>query len=211
MAEIKEAKSNKKWIWLAVLICLIVVAGGIYYYQNSLKPFDPVAQKGGSEVATPGAANKLSDNDNDTSKKMSETDNIQVGSASKIKSDLTAKDIDRITMKGSNKLIATLNFEFAAATTPTEAIENLVKDVSAKLDGKTKIVIEGHTDSIGSVDFNQDLSNRRAMFVADKMKGFKKNKSIKIGVVGRGKTKLIADNSTEDGRAKSRRVEIYLE
>ncbi len=218
----KSKNSNNKWIGFAVLICLIV--GGIYYFQgasvkdppppkpDSLKGFDQTGQGKGMGDIKVDAANKPSDAGKDqSSEKMGETEDTKVASASKIKSDLPVRDIEQIIMKGSKSLISTLNFEYSAAMTPASAIDALIKDVSAKLEGKTKIVIVGHTDSKGSEIFNQGLSEKRAMFVANKMKGLKKSKSVKIGVIGYGKIKPIADNSSEEGRAKNRRVEIYVE
>ena len=96
--------------------------------------------------------------------------------------------------------------EFGNGTT-----SDLRRNSMIKLEGKTKLIIEGHADYVGSEIFNQGLSERRAMFVTGKMQELKQGKSIKIGFIGYGKKRPIADNSTEDGRAKNRRVDIYAE
>jgi outer membrane protein OmpA-like peptidoglycan-associated protein len=69
--------------------------------------------------------------------------------------------------------------------------------------------VEGHTDSTGSQDFNQTLSEQRAQSVARYL--------VEQGVPGRnvkstgmGDSQPIADNSTADGRQKNRRVEIIV-
>lgn len=70
--------------------------------------------------------------------------------------------------------------------------------------------VEGHTDSVGAEDYNQRLSEARAQTVRD----FLENRGIpsdKIQVEGFGKSQPIADNSTPEGRADNRRVEIVLE
>src|SRR5712691_4783241 len=73
-----------------------------------------------------------------------------------------------------------------------------------------KVSVEGHTDSIGSDTYNQKLSERRAQAVRDYMvsQGID---AARISVKGWGKTKPIASNKTEAGRAENRRVEIIPE
>ena len=73
----------------------------------------------------------------------------------------------------------------------------------------TKVVIQGHTDSVGSVDYNQSLSERRASSVADFVKGNGVD-SGRLSTVGYGKTQPVADNATAEGRQKNRRVEIAI-
>ena len=73
-----------------------------------------------------------------------------------------------------------------------------------------KVSVEGHTDSIGSDAYNLKLSERRAQAVRDYMvsQGID---AARIRVKGWGKTKPIASNKTEAGRAENRRVEIIPE
>jgi outer membrane protein OmpA-like peptidoglycan-associated protein len=75
--------------------------------------------------------------------------------------------------------------------------------------GKTRIEIEGHTDSTGSAEMNQQLSENRAMAVASHLasRGVPRDRMYAIGY---GKTQPIADNSTAEGRARNRRVEIIV-
>jgi outer membrane protein OmpA-like peptidoglycan-associated protein len=71
------------------------------------------------------------------------------------------------------------------------------------------IDVYGHTDSIGSDAVNLDLSKRRADSVARylMMQGVS---SSRIQTQGMGKNYPVADNATEEGRAKNRRVEIKI-
>jgi outer membrane protein OmpA-like peptidoglycan-associated protein len=73
-----------------------------------------------------------------------------------------------------------------------------------------KVSVEGHTDSKGGPKFNQQLSERRARAVAEMLveQGIA---SKRVSWKGFGETKSIADNKTEDGRAKNRRVEIVVQ
>jgi len=73
-----------------------------------------------------------------------------------------------------------------------------------------KFVVEGHTDSIGSDATNEELSYRRAQTVHDYLieRGVPAEK---IRAVGYGKSRPVADNTTAEGRANNRRVEIIIQ
>ena len=73
----------------------------------------------------------------------------------------------------------------------------------------TEILIEGHTDNKGSDSYNQDLSEKRAGSVADQLKTLGVA-ATRISKVGYGEEMPIADNSTEEGRAQNRRVEVAI-
>jgi outer membrane protein OmpA-like peptidoglycan-associated protein len=73
-----------------------------------------------------------------------------------------------------------------------------------------RIVVEGHTDSMGEEEYNQQLSQRRAMFVRQEIiKRYELPKD-KIAIVGFGETQPIADNSNFQGRRQNRRVVIKV-
>ena len=69
------------------------------------------------------------------------------------------------------------------------------------------IRIEGHTDNIGSMKYNIDLSQKRAQAVKNYLVGKGINES-RVSIVGFGYKKPIAPNDTEEGRALNRRAEI---
>ena len=72
-----------------------------------------------------------------------------------------------------------------------------------------KIEIEGHTDSTGSDEYNQRLSERRA----DSVRGYLSEQGIGrsiVGTAGFGKTRPVATNGTAAGRQLNRRVEIIV-
>ncbi|MCL2485071.1 MAG: autotransporter domain-containing protein [Endomicrobia bacterium] len=74
----------------------------------------------------------------------------------------------------------------------------------------SSIKIDGHTDDIGTHEYNMELSDRRANTVYEKLLEMGIN-SDKIEKAGHGFTKPIATNETEEGRALNRRVEIIVE
>jgi outer membrane protein OmpA-like peptidoglycan-associated protein len=86
---------------------------------------------------------------------------------------------------------------------------NEVADALTKQDSESKIVVEGHTDSQGGASFNQDLSQRRAQSVRDYLVS-RGMASDRITAEGFGLTRPVADNTTAEGRANNRRVEIVV-
>lgn len=99
--------------------------------------------------------------------------------------------------------------------TDQATLKNDAKIVIAKLAGILLILpelnlrVEGHTDSTGSADYNQGLSERRAVSVRD----FLAQQGIggqRMVAVGYGLSRPVADNATREGRAKNRRVEIVI-
>ncbi len=74
---------------------------------------------------------------------------------------------------------------------------------------QTNILIVGHTDNTGSVQLNQDLSVRRAESVKSYIMGDRVD-ATRLSTSGKGESEPIADNTTADGRAKNRRVEIVI-
>jgi outer membrane protein OmpA-like peptidoglycan-associated protein len=71
------------------------------------------------------------------------------------------------------------------------------------------VAVEGHTDSVGSDDYNQQLSERRAQAVRDYFVQQGIN-STAVEAHGYGKTEPIATNDTAEGRQQNRRVELIL-
>lgn len=75
--------------------------------------------------------------------------------------------------------------------------------------GKTTVTVIGHTDSIGSHEYNQSLSERRAQAVMDYFAARNVN-PLRLESYGKGKSAPRADNATEAGRALNRRVELWI-
>jgi outer membrane protein OmpA-like peptidoglycan-associated protein len=74
---------------------------------------------------------------------------------------------------------------------------------------KTVIVVAGHTDSVGSEEYNQALSQRRAYSVAQYLLS-RQVVAARIETIGFGERTPIADNATAEGRSLNRRVELSL-
>ena len=76
--------------------------------------------------------------------------------------------------------------------------------------GKTTLTVVGHTDDVGSNAYNQSLSERRALSVAQYLES-KRVDAMRLATAGKGETQPRSSNSTETGRQENRRVEIYVE
>ena len=75
--------------------------------------------------------------------------------------------------------------------------------------GKTQLAIAGHTDSTGSAQYNQQLSERRA----DAVQNYLLSDNVypaRLSAVGYGKNRPIASNDSEAGRRLNRRVDITI-
>jgi outer membrane protein OmpA-like peptidoglycan-associated protein len=83
-----------------------------------------------------------------------------------------------------------------------------IAEVLVFYDGAPVQVI-GHTDDVGSAEFNLDLSERRAAAVTDGLTGRGIDAS-RITSTGRGLTEPVATNDTDEGRAQNRRVEVLI-
>lgn len=74
-----------------------------------------------------------------------------------------------------------------------------------------QVDVEGHTDSIGPEDYNQQLSQRRAKAVVDMLVNQYGIEASRLEPKGYGESQPVASNDTEEGRAENRRVMATLE
>jgi outer membrane protein OmpA-like peptidoglycan-associated protein len=86
-------------------------------------------------------------------------------------------------------------------------IERLAKVLNKYRD--TNLVIEGHTDTVGSAGYNQILSERRAQSVASLLRTYGVSGN-RLNAVGYGQTRPVASNESESGRRLNRRVEVLI-
>jgi outer membrane protein OmpA-like peptidoglycan-associated protein len=89
------------------------------------------------------------------------------------------------------------------------ALRPVLDQFAQGLDPKMRVRVVGHTDSTGNDAINDPLSVRRATSVRDYL-GDRGVSAARVEVSGRGSREPVADNATEAGRAKNRRVEIFL-
>jgi outer membrane protein OmpA-like peptidoglycan-associated protein len=102
-----------------------------------------------------------------------------------------------------------VHFAFDRSDLKPEATATLDREVVPELraDPDLTVVVEGHTDAVGSDTYNQSLSERRAAAVKSYLVG-QGIAASRIESRGYGESQPVADNETELGRSKNRRVEI---
>lgn len=101
-----------------------------------------------------------------------------------------------------------ITFDIGKSTLKPESYSELNRIVTLmKENPELKFSVEGHTDSTGSEASNQTLSEQRSQAVIDELAkmGVGKNR---LSASGKGQASPIADNGTDEGRAKNRRVEF---
>ena len=117
--------------------------------------------------------------------------------------EIAPEDLTRI-----QTIASKIYFETGKADLKAESLAQLdaLVQILNKYEGAI-LVIEGHTDWVGTDEYNQDLSQRRT----ESVKKYLMSKGImesRIVAIGYGESKPIADNNTAAGRAKNRRVEL---
>ncbi len=93
------------------------------------------------------------------------------------------------------------------SATGRQELNNLISKLNSN-SSIDSVAVVGHADSIGTEDYNQSLSERRAVtvrkYLEDSLKG------VSVLTRGRGETAPVADNSTSQGRQLNRRVEVRI-
>ena len=108
------------------------------------------------------------------------------------------------------RLSADVLFDFDKSELRPEGVARLDEFVGKVKETPFEVLIAtGHTDAMGSDEYNQALSLRRAAAVRDHLvsRGID---SARVRVEGKGESQPIADNDTAEGRQKNRRVEIEV-
>ncbi|MDH5601069.1 MAG: OmpA family protein [Gammaproteobacteria bacterium] len=119
---------------------------------------------------------------------------------------------DALVYQQGNKLVFRLkrvNFRSGTAVIPktSEQLISKVDSIIKKLDAE-KVVVQGHTDSVGSAKVNKKLSKERAAAVAKYLSSLRGG--YKLTYSGYGESHPIASNETPEGRATNRRVDLVL-
>jgi outer membrane protein OmpA-like peptidoglycan-associated protein len=114
------------------------------------------------------------------------------------------------TERGMVLTLGDVLFDIAQATLKPGAVTVLDRVASFLNENKeTKVMIEGHTDSRGSDQYNEELSQRRAQAVADAL-AFRGIDRSRVEALGRGEALPVASNDTSAGQQQNRRVELVF-
>ncbi|TGD71496.1 transporter [Mangrovimicrobium sediminis] len=121
---------------------------------------------------------------------------------------------DRYREVGGDMVALEMNVQFALnSSVISSAYDDEIANAAVVLREHPNIraTIEGHTDSTGTAEYNQWLSERRASSVRDMLIREHGIPGDQLVAVGRGQTLPIADNDTVEGRARNRRVEMVMD
>ena len=122
---------------------------------------------------------------------------------------LTAEEMNKSISASGKVAIYGIQFDFNKADIKPEsapALEEMAKLLKA--DEKLKVLVVGHTDAVGTFEFNEDLSKRRAKAVAAELAGKYGINASRMTPLGASFMAPVSTNATEEGRALNRRVEL---
>jgi outer membrane protein OmpA-like peptidoglycan-associated protein len=113
--------------------------------------------------------------------------------------------------RGTIVSLADILFDFDKATLRRDVEFNLVKiaTILNQFEEMT-VLVEGHTDSIGTDEYNLGLSQQRAQAVYDFLV-YQDVDPARLSVEGYGESRPVADNETEEGRQRNRRVDLVIQ
>lgn len=130
--------------------------------------------------------------------------------AAEIRQDLEGATVERVGEGIKITFDSGILFESNQSALEPQAQANLIDlaQILNKYDD-TNVIIEGHTDSQGSEEYNLELSKRRAQSVSNYLAQQNVNPT-RFTEMGYGEAYPVADNSTVEGRRQNRRVEIAI-
>ncbi len=130
--------------------------------------------------------------------------------AEEMRDDLEGAKVERVGEGIKITFDSGILFDFDSADLRQNAKNEIdqLSDILEKYED-TNILVAGYTDSVGSEDYNQKLSERRAKSVVDYANSLGVDQS-RFNVVGHGESNPIATNDTEWGRQQNRRVEVAV-
>jgi outer membrane protein OmpA-like peptidoglycan-associated protein len=129
----------------------------------------------------------------------------------KLKNELIDQSVEIIEADSAIKLRLYIQFDFDDDQIKSEKDKKLLDQIARmlRMQNSIQVGIEGHTDNVGSYDYNDDLSGRRAFSVAQYLMDSGLDVD-RMSARGFGATRPISENATKEGRDKNRRVDLVL-
>lgn len=130
--------------------------------------------------------------------------------ADELENEIPDADVERVGEGIQVTFDSGILFDFNKSSLRSEAKSNL-RELAQSLGqyDNTDVVIVGHTDAVGSDDYNYGLSVERARSAASYLQSIGVS-SRRITTVGRGETEPVASNDSDYGRQQNRRVEVAI-
>ncbi len=131
--------------------------------------------------------------------------------AEKLKKDLgTLADVERVEEGIKITMKSGVLFDFNSSKVNPSVNDNLMKFAETlKQYPDTEILVAGHTDNVGTEQYNMTLSQQRANAVANVLKANSVSRN-RLTILGYGEKTPVADNTAESGREQNRRVEFAI-
>jgi len=210
------------------LLAGVLVLGGCATKKYVAKQTDPISQKinevdknqqgtqkqlEGDEPKISAAAEKAESADTRAGDALGRADAASK-KADQVRSDLRNELNERIANIDDYKPAGdvTVLFKFNSAKLTDDAKQQLDQLGKGQVGSMKRyfVAIQGYTDKIGPVDYNLDLSRRRAEAVQNYLVMQHNVPVYRIQIVGLGKEKPLNDEKTKDDRQKNRRVEVMI-
>jgi len=124
-----------------------------------------------------------------------------------------SRDEARVFREGENVILRLSGLSFDSGKSDINQVNfELLAKVEKAIDvfPRSELIIEGHTDSYGGDAANQQLSQKRAESVQQYMINAMRIPSYRLIATGYGETHPVANNETESGRARNRRIDIII-
>lgn len=131
--------------------------------------------------------------------------------AEKLKKDLDVlADVERVGEGIKITMKSGVLFDFNSSKVNPQVNENLIKfSETLKQYPDTEILVAGHTDNVGTAEYNMKLSQQRADAVSSVLKANSVTRN-RLTILGYGEKNPVADNVSDSGREQNRRVEFAI-
>ena len=134
--------------------------------------------------------------------------NVRIGQGAVALYDRNASDIDKAMAETGKFVTNNILFDTGKATLKPESMAEIQKVADyMKKNPTVRFEVQGHTDNQGSDKINDPLSKQRAEAIVKALASLGVD-DFNLKAVGKGSHEPVADNKTEEGRAKNRRVEF---
>lgn len=211
-ADAANVSDNTTWAWL--LLGLIGI-GGLYYLKNqSVTPNPPTLAALPIELPKTDTTTKtVTQTTPDTAqiKVIALSDSVKIeAKAGSFLDSLYQELANKASSVGKHLNFDNVNFATNSAVVPKD-YQTKLDDIAKVLKAfpKVALLIEGHTDNVGNAAKNLKLSDARAAAVRAYLVSHG-IEAARLATKGFGATKPTADNTTEQGRAKNRRIEAVI-
>jgi outer membrane protein OmpA-like peptidoglycan-associated protein len=205
---------KKNWVIILLVATLVVMIAGCgsskWLKNTGTYPTKTVARAGGMPdlVIDPRISDTpVTNAQSAQTKKVLEPAKTNASTPTKTKTSSAVKEAEK-----NLSLLLTIEFDFAKYFIRKDYNDDIKKVADTmKENPKARVVIKGHTDSIGKRAYNIRLSKERANSLKQYLVKKFGIKASRIATIGCGFDKPIASNDTEEGRQKNRRAEVFIE